>query len=249
MSKRSGHLGLLWFAVFGFVAALPVVWWMDRADTSPIVTWTVEGHATPPTMFSVVPAETPLHMQLQLRRPAHVYVASFDPLRGTIAMFPNSYLRSELPANPLPAGDYTPPGNQGALGLRWHSGDAPGPMSILVVASEQALPKLEAIWSDFRQMGNAAFPGRVKLGTYAPEGGMEQVPSRSEVHTAVLQAALALDDPEANGPMRPWNDHEGVWLKVLRLSGKVPTEIAPVKQQVSDKMRAAEPEPGTRPPR
>ena len=167
--------------------------------------------------FATLEKESPLVLELSLPSAAHVYVASFEPVRGTIAMFPSTWLRSDLPANPMPAGVHRFPGTHDGVDLLWHAGDVPGPISFMVVVSERPLPELEATMKTLRQFGNAAFPKRQLTGCYAPEGGMAVVPELTIVHGEELRSAFDLIDTEGSGPMRPHPARTGVWFKVLRL--------------------------------
>jgi hypothetical protein len=204
-------------AELAITAALLGVWWLGPA-APPSLSWRVGDGGAPEALFAEVPHETPLELEIELPEPMHVYVCSHDTQRGGIAMFPSGALRSDVPSNPLPAGRHRLPGQARDLRLLWHAGDGVGPTSFLVVASVEPLPDLVRVLGTMRQMGNAAFPGRPVLGTYAPEGGMEVVPPFGRVPTDVLRACAGLLDPEPDGPMRPWTGHDGVFLKALRLS-------------------------------
>ncbi len=223
--------------ILGSVAlAALLLWTWTGSSAAPKLNWRIEAELADGEVFAEVPVETPIRLELELPWEAHVYVASFDLLRGSIAMFPSTYLRTEHSENPLPAGHHELPGRLKETQLEWHSGDAPGPISIMVVVSETALPDLEATMLDFRQMGNAAFPTRAKLGTYAPKGGMSETPARTKVHSTYLRAACDLLDPERDGAMWPMSNREGVYLKVLRL--QTPSNMSPesIREQALRKL-------------
>jgi len=217
--KKTKH-----FVLIAEAAALCVLLvWLATGlgtDAVPRVHWRIDERDDPVEAFAEVEMETPLTLEVDLPFDAYLYVASFEPVRGSIAMFPSNFLRSDVPANPLAEGVHRLPGKHGDVDLLWHSGDVPSPISFMVVVSRDRLPELEAAMKTFRQFGNAAFPQRRKLGSYAPDGGMASVPALTEVHTDVLRAAYSLPDPEHDGEMTRWPKRDGVWLKVLRLQVK-----------------------------
>jgi hypothetical protein len=205
------------------IAATATFW--PRPDL-PDVRWTGGTAGTDLEPMSTLPAEFPLRVELDLPRPMHLYLASHDMVRGTIALFPSTMLRSTVPANPLPGGPVRLPGDHDGADLSWHAGDGVGPTSFILIASERPLPDLLAVLRRCRQMGNAAFPKRPLLGTYAPEGGMAATPPTLEVPHPLLREALDLLDPLHDGPMLPLPDRDGVFAKVLRVQTEPRTPAA-----------------------
>lgn len=205
------------------LAVIGIVWLAGREPTpAASARWLGGAAANAIDPLATLPAELPLQVELTLTQPMHVYVASHDMVRGTIAMLPSSTLRSELPNNPLPAGTHRLPGRHDGLGLQWHVGDGVGATTFFLIASERPVPELRDALLRCRQMGNAAFPKRTVLGTYAPATGMDGVPPRHQPAGALLQAARAVPDPLHDGPLVPLPGHDGVFVKVLRVSTTAP---------------------------
>jgi hypothetical protein len=226
-----------------------VGFWLRPSNTpTPTARWQVGAQAAELEPYASVDPETPISLELELPRQSHVYVVSYDSVRGSIALFPSDSLLNDLAANPLPAGSHAIPGEHHGVALRWHSANASGPVSLIALVSEAPIPELERTIGSFRQMGNAAFPTRPLLGTYAPKGGMDRVPSRGRIPTDVLRVAFDLEDPSCEGAMRRLPGHAGVFAKVLRVTagagpaGEVRGQIErALVQQVEGSLRGARP--------
>lgn len=202
---------------------------------APRTTWRI-GNDAAIEPFDEIPAETRIGCTLTTIRSAYVYLASYDLTRGCLAMLPSSQLRTDLPDNPLPAGRHELPGRHLGNELSWSSGDATGPVSFLLVVSDHALPDLENELGTLQQVGNAAFPNRPVLGNYAPPGGMDSVPPRSELPTPVLRAAFELQNHHHDGPLAEWRD--GIWLGVLRVRvAHGAANLGNVEDMARDKLR------------
>ena len=91
-------------------------------------------------------------------------------------------------------------------------------MSFIALVSEAPIPEMERAIGSFQQTGNAAFPMRPLLAAYAPNGGMDRVPTRGRVPTDVLKVSFDLEDPSSEGAMRRVPGHDGVFAKVLRVT-------------------------------
>lgn len=219
-APRRRRSWLLWSELAALCALL--VLWASGASRPPTLEWHVAG-ASSNEPFQRVAAEASLSLSLDLPAETWVYVASHEPVRGNIAMFPSAYLLAGTTRNPVPAGRHTLPGRHADVTLEWHAGDVAGPISFFVIASARPIPELDAAMASFRQMGNAAFPNRARLGTYAPKGGMERVPPLGEIATGVLRAANTLLDDGTPGPMLPLDGHPGVFARVLRLQVDAPS--------------------------
>ncbi len=198
----------------------------------PVASWTVgEMRGTEP--YRAVAPETPITLDLSLPRESWVYAVTYDLDRGTTALFPSGSLLADQRKNPVPAGNHILPGSHQGNDLSWHSGDMPGVIEFLVVVSDHPLPELEQTMKRFRQMGNAAFPLRTKLGIYAPKDGMKVVPSRRELHTEAFKAAHAIDDPQNDGQFVAWAGHPGVYLKSMQVANNdisIAAKKSPVDQ-------------------
>lgn len=206
-------------------------------DDGPSVRWLGGDSAGAIEPMATLPAAYPLALELELPRPMYVYVASHDLVRGTIAMFPSTMLRSDLPANPLPAGRHTLPGTLDGADLRWHAGDGVGATSLMIIASPTPRPDLATVLERCRQMGNAAFRARPLLDTYAPADGMAATPPRHEVPHPLLRAAHGLLDPLHDGPLVELPGHDGVLAKVLRVE-TAPRTPATAEDAARDAVRA-----------
>lgn len=184
-----------------------------------------------------LPTEFPLRLELTLEEPMHVYVASHDLVRGTIAMFPSTALRTDLGINPLPAGVHGLPGRHLGKELLWHAGDGVGGAVFLVIASREPLADLAGVLRSCRQMGNAAFPHLPVLGTYAPLGGMGTTPPRTSLPHPLLAAAERAALVDHDGPMTRVPGHDGVFAAVLRVvtENPVPPDDA---DAAADRIRA-----------
>ena len=199
----------------------------------PTALWTVSGNEV--DALAEVGIETPLNCSVTIPRPSWVYAMQFDPTHGPLALFPSQQLRSDLQTNPQRNGSIELPGKHVDQTLSWHSGDAHGPVSYILVVSDSPLKELEAAMPNWRQVGNGAFPSRALLGTYAPRAGMEAVPPRSELPTEILREAHALQRLEHDGPMTELRP--GIHVSVLRLQvrAELPATEDAVRTQVEKK--------------
>ena len=176
------------------LSALAATWLLSRSDAPPAVHWQFGETRSAAEPFSSFPPGFPLRLAVDLPRPMYVYVASHDMLRGNIALWPSAALKSELEAEPIAAGSHFLPGSFKGQDVQWHVGDGVGATTFLVIVSEQPLPDLAAAMTHFRQMGNAAFPDRSTCTTYAPPGGMKDVPARSQIAHPLLQRCASDTD-------------------------------------------------------
>jgi hypothetical protein len=143
---------------------------------------------------SEVAAGAPIGVTVELPFPAHVYVASWSALQGTIALFPSDRLSTEL-RNPLPPGAHWLPATLDGERLTWPTHAVVGPIHYLTLVSRQPLPDLEERLQQVKQMGHMA-----KLGTgfadrgmyvFAPSGGMRIAPPNDAPAAPELEAARA----------------------------------------------------------
>lgn len=193
---------------------------VGNKSQTPSAQWLVGEAGERIAPYAEVDAETPFRLDLELHSAAYVYLVSHDLIYGCSALFPSEYLNSDIPANPLPPGRHLFPGNAAKLELSWQSGDATSPFSCMLIVSAQEIPGMREALERFRQMGNAAFPGKNLLGGYAPKAGMDQVPPASDLLHDAIKAANRLVDPDNDGAMIPWKEHPGIFLKVLRLQNR-----------------------------
>lgn len=200
-------------------AALAVLGWIAFSGAAPgaRIAWRNADSGAALAPLAEVAADLPLRLDLDLTAPRYVYVASHDLVRGTIAWFPSTFLKSATAANPLPAGRASLPGRHLEHDLRWPAGDAVGPVTVVTLLSERPLPELEAALTDCRQLGNAAFPSRAMLGVYAPRRGMESTPPVARFAHPLLEVAAALPEAAHDGPAVDVPGHPGVQARVLRL--------------------------------
>ena len=181
---------------------------------SPRVTWRV-GDNTTLAPFAEIDPGKPVRVAVELPEALHLYVTRFDLDQGCIALWPSETLVTD--ARPGPTTRLTLPGEHDGISLAWPTGENPGPVAFVLIASRKPLPDLAAALARCRQMGNAAFPKRSLLDPYAPKAGMEAAPPRSELPHPLLREAFALTDVHNSGPMTPAKSADGVWLKALRL--------------------------------
>ncbi len=219
----------------------------------PRATWR-DGAGDPMSAYSHVDPSAAFTLQLELPRPMHVYVASHDLVRGTLAMRPSATLRGDAAPNPLPAGRHDLPGVHLDRALQWPVGDGVGMNTVVLIASEEPLPELVAALARCRQLGNAAFPDRPLLGTYAPATGMESTPPRSRPAHPLLEACSALIAERADSDLLPVPDAPGVYASVLRLhtdlarGGDVEAARRELAEQIGPMLEGALPLPdGTAP--
>ncbi len=213
------------------LAATAGALWVGVAPGAPAATTWLGGESRAPIEpVSQLPTEFPLRLDLELAEPMHVYVASHDLVRGTIAMFPSTALRSDAGMNPLPPGQHSLPGQHLGKQLAWHAGDGVGGTTFVVIASREPLPELADALRACRQTGNAAFPHLPLLGTYAPEAGMEGTPSRSRFAHPLLEIAAAAALRGHDGPMTAVEGNEGVFASALRVVTESPTPPADLEQ-------------------
>lgn len=218
-------------AVAGAVLGAPL------AEPPCSTSWTGGEARSPIEPAALLPTEFPLRLELTLDEPMHVYVASHDLVRGTIAMFPSTALRSGLGANPLPAGSHSLPGRHLGKELAWHGGDGVGGTTFVVIASREPLPDLARVLHICRQMGNAAFPQLPTLGTYAPMGGMDATPPTVRPAHPLLEEAAAAALHGHDGPMARVEGHEGVFAAALRVITENPPPPADL-ERATEKIRA-----------
>jgi hypothetical protein len=208
-----------------------------QAEPPCSTTWAGGDARGPIEPAALLPTEFPLRLELGLDEPMHVYVASHDLVRGTIALFPSTALRSDLGANPLPAGNHSLPGRHMGKELAWHGGDGVGGTTFIVIASREPLTDLASALHTCRQMGNAAFPHLPTLGTYAPIGGMEGTPPTVRPAHPLLEEAAAAAVHGHDGPMAGIEGREGVFASALRVVTEGPMPTADLEQAV-EKIRA-----------
>ncbi len=193
--------------------AFGVQWLVGPVTAAPRIEWSVAESAVQP--FSEVKPYTPVRCTLELDEPAFVYAVSFDLMSGALALFPSETLRSDVVANPLPAGTHAFPGRHLERTLSWETSDANGAMTYMLITSPEPLDELQTVMKRMRQVGNAAFPQKPLLGNYAPAVGMDEVWPRSDIPSAPLRAAFGLEEYDHDGPMVPLPD--GVHASALRL--------------------------------
>ncbi|MBK8979257.1 MAG: DUF4384 domain-containing protein [Planctomycetes bacterium] len=213
---RSSALRLGAVVALALVAAWPASHLFEPAPPPvPTARWT---HGLPATASidpaAALPEGEPLTLDLTLPSPMHVYVAAWNLVDGTVALFPSETLRADRAANPLPAGQHRLPGQQGATRLHWHASDA-ALTTFVVIASPTPLPDLEDRLHRCRQVGNAAFPGREVLGRYAPKSGIANVPGASEPAHPLLTTCARAPTASHDGPLQPLPDVAGAWYATL----------------------------------
>lgn len=196
---------------------------------APEVAWRVGDDLRTVEQFAEIATGTPLRLEVELPFPAHVYVASWSRLQGTIALFPSQRLDTEL-ANPLPAGRHALPGpvrgNRDGRAPTWPVHDVVGPITYFVVASREPLPDLEAALAAVRQMGQMGRPGTGfaddSLYLFAPAGGMKGMPANDQPAADVLRSLVArsLDDMHTDGRMRPVRPGSDAWGRAFVVQGR-----------------------------
>ena len=218
------------------LAALLVFWFAGGSSTAaPNLNWKFGDTGGAKEPFASLPADFPVRLEVELPGPMHVYVASHDTLRGNVALWPSTQLKSDLLTNPLAKGRHVLPGRYDRKDVEWHVGDGVGVTTFMVIASVEPIADLASAMKRFRQMGNAAFPDRRQCATYAPDGGMSLVPPRSEIAHELLKRC-AEEAPEAHdGPMIALDDRPGVFMMAMRVVTPVPEE-AMTAEQVKQKL-------------
>ncbi|MCA8942467.1 MAG: hypothetical protein KDB80_07885 [Planctomycetes bacterium] len=228
MTLHRRRLRILGIAVIAIALAVTTRWIANARGTAPRIAWELDGHRAEP--FAKVDALTPLACRLELDREAWVYAISFDMTRGSIALLPSTQLHSDAPTNPASVGSHRLPGRHLERNLSWHTGDAQGLVTFVVLVSDRQLSDLEVAMARMQQMGNGAFPQRPLLGTYAPKGGMTVVPDRHAPPTELLRDVCALQRFEHDGEMHEVRD--GVHASVLRLEVGGRPDSAPLETRV-----------------
>src|SRR5690606_37476450 len=145
----------------------------------PFVFWQLGDGDRAVEQYAEVPAGTALGLTIELPFAAHVYVASWSALQGTIELFPSARLSTEL-TNPLPDARHWLPATLEGTRLTWPTHAVVGPIHYLVVVSREPCTGLEETLRRVRQMGHMArldsgFGDR-SMYVFAPEGGMKVVP-------------------------------------------------------------------------
>jgi hypothetical protein len=215
--------GILLVGLLGF-------WLASRQEPAPRVSWQFGDTRTAQEPFAELPADFPVRLTVELDSPRHVYVASWDMLRGNIALWPSTRLKSVLTTNPLAAGTHALPGRYEQQDIVWHVGDGVGVTTFFVIASKQPLPDLASAMQRFRQMGNAAFPGRHQCATYAPNEGMAAVPPRNAIAHELLKLCSEQAGLEHDGEMVAVPGRPGVWMKAMRVVTPLPEEPLSVEE-------------------
>ena len=123
-----------------------LTWFFMQGDPAPVASWLLGKDQASSEIYEEVDAETPLQLVLELPFEAYLYVVSHDLIYGCSALFPSEYLRTDVPANPLPAGKHLLPGSGGDSELSWQTGDATSPYSCMLIVSEAEIPGLAKAW-------------------------------------------------------------------------------------------------------
>lgn len=196
-------------------------------DPRPRARWRIGEDQRKVAQFAEATANTPVFLELDLPFAAHVYLASWSRMQGTIALFPSERLSTDL-MNPLPAGKHQLPGRFEDKLMSWPSHAVVGPIHYLLVVSKEPLAELNDTMRKVRQMGHMA-----RLGTgfhdrgmylFAPEGGMKLVPSNEQPAAKELDAARTaftnLESLDSDGPLLELPDEPGVFVRPFVLQGK-----------------------------
>ncbi len=207
------------------VLLLGVGW--PAVGTLPRAAWRLGDQQRLAAEGKSVPAGTPIGLSLELPFPAHVYVASWSTLQGTIALFPSERLASEL-ENPLPSGQHWLPGTLEGKPMTWPVHAVVGPIHYLVVASREPIASLDETWSRLRQMGQMARPGAAfhdrEMYVFPPDAGMKVVPSTDAPAAAELEAARTAFGSDgsaaSDGPMRHLAGQQGVFVRPFVVQGR-----------------------------
>ena len=148
-----------------------------------------------------------------------MYVCSYSPHDGLLALFPSDYLRADTPtANPLPAGFHRLPGRLQQENLFWPLEAEVGSVTFMVVTSPVPLPDIDGQMGRMRGVGNAVF-GDASMGTYMPPAGA--VPqAQGTLPTGALRAAYDLIELPTDGSMVRWPGADGVFVSTLKLQVK-----------------------------
>lgn len=179
---------------------------------APTVRWLADDEPTAP--LAELRAGARIRCTIDAGQALWIYAVAWNPSSGCLALIPSETLRTETPTSPAPVGRHDLPGLHLDATLSWVVPDAGGPTSFVLVASRGRLPTLEAELRRLRQVGNAAFPHRAELGTYAPKAGIDAVPPRYAPPPGVLGEALRSQQLEHDGTMVRLRDD--VWFSVLR---------------------------------
>lgn len=212
------------------LATLAAIWISGRTPPAPSVRWQFGETRTAQEPFAELPADHPVRLQVEIDEPLHVYVASWDMLRGNVALWPSTRLKSMASVDPLAAGTHELPGRWEQQDIVWHVGDGVGVTTFLVIASRRPLDDLAAAMLRFRQMGNAAFPDRRECATYAPDAGMDVVPPLHAIAHDLLKLCAEQAGIDHDGPMVPVPDRDGVWMKAMRVVTPLPEEPMTAEQ-------------------
>lgn len=206
------------------LAALVAAWFVGAGRTPPTVAWGFGETRSSAEPFAEFPSGFPLRLELDLPRPMFVYVASHDTLRGNVALWPSTQLRTDVANGALRAGHHVLPGSWRDQSIAWHVGDQVGVTTFMVIASETPIDDLTATMRSFRQMGNTAFPDRTTCATYAPDAGMDAMPPRSSIAHALLAECAALATAAHDGPMHPLASRDRTWASVMHAVSPLPAE-------------------------
>jgi hypothetical protein len=216
MKKRGYLIGALAAVLLAVgIIALPLL--SDRPSV-PAATW-LDANGSPFATVGTAAGGESVTLRVRLPQPAHVYVASYSPAQGMLALFPSEYLRADSPAqNPLLAGEHSLPGRFGEAQLRWPVEAGTGSITYMLVVSRDPLPEVVDALAHSQQMGNAAFGDFTSFAPYMPSIGKEHLSGRGTLPTGALRAAFDLVEVPSGDAMIPWHEHDGVFLACLKLA-------------------------------
>lgn len=195
--------------------AVYFVWPRQAGQDSPWYRWVI-GDGGDKRNYQEVAADTEVRLELALRSPAYVYVASHNGTDGTIALFPSPWLDTDL-GNPLPPGTHVLPGRFEGTGLAWPVRATLGATDYLAVVSDEPVAELEDLFESARQISNTTFPDHRMVVT-APRGrSMDDVPRRASIPGKLLPAAGAIAVESLAGALRPWGEDESILLTSMKV--------------------------------
>jgi hypothetical protein len=205
------------------VGALAAIgFWLTRSSRAPAATWRLGDGDTmrQARNYEEVPPETAVRLSFACDESCHVYVFSHSDEDGTLLLHPSPQVQTDIP-QPLPAGRTVLPGRNRDRDLAWNTRmQVLATTTFLVVAAEQPLAELEALFPRLRRWTNTARTDGSMQVTLPASGERDLLgaPRQPWPHALLQRAAdRTLAATIVNGPLEPDTVHPGVWTGGVRI--------------------------------
>ena len=204
-------------------------WWQaapSSAPRAPAATWRVGpvDDFVQARNYHELPAESPVRLSFSCSEPQHVYVFSHSAEDGTLLLHPSPDVEGS-PANPLPTGRTTLPGERANIALAWTTrAEIRATTAYVVVASAAPVDELEQLLTTTRRWSNRVLADR-SMQVTKPSAASSVAGAAGEGWAADVlarAAARSLTETQVNGPLAPDERLPGVWSASFRTREQTP---------------------------